>query len=123
MQGFSAAGFAFARRSLSSALSHMFANLVQLIAGRPVPEVARNAFVADVRVHHAREQPNPRVERVLLVCWALIAVKHVVIIWACEHYPVPFHQLWVNFPTWLLGALATGIYFGRMHGAKRVVRR
>jgi hypothetical protein len=90
----------------------MFANLVQLITGRPVPEVHRHAFVEDVRVER-RERRNPKVERLILVCWILIAVKHVGIIWVCHHYPVPFHQLWVNFPTWLLGALATGLYFGR----------
>lgn len=89
----------------------MFANLVQLITGRPEPEVARNAFVAEVRIKGG-ERPNPRVERLILLCWVLIAVKHVGIIWVCQHYPVPFHQLWVNFPTWLLGALATGIYYG-----------
>lgn len=92
----------------------MFANLLQLITGRPPsPEVERNAFVEDVRIHH----PEPRsrkVERFILICWILIAVKHVLIIWACEHYPVPFHQLWVNAPTWLLGALATGIYYARV---------
>jgi len=49
-----------------------------------------------------------------LVAWILIAVKHAAIIWACRNYPVPFHQLWINFPTWLLGALATGLYFGRL---------
>ena len=92
----------------------MFANLVQLITGRPPPrEVERSAFVADVRVRH-RERRNPRVDRMILFCWILIAVKHLLIIWACQNYPrIPFHQLWVNFPTWLLGALATGIYFGR----------
>ena len=26
----------------------------------------------------------------------------------------PFHQLWINFPTWLLGTLATGIYIWRI---------
>lgn len=92
----------------------MFANLIQLITGRPPPpEIERNAFVQEVRVR----QPVPRnrkVERVILVCWILIAIKHVLIIWACRHYPVPFHQLWVNFPTWLLGALATGIYYARV---------
>lgn len=92
----------------------MFANLVQLITGRPPPvEAVQLAFVEDVHVHYppARE---PRVERLILICWFLIAVKHVLIIWACHRFPVPFHQLWVNFPTWLLGALATGIYFGRL---------
>ena len=91
----------------------MLANLVQLITGRPVPEVDRSAFVEEVRVSR-RERRNPKVERMILICWILIAVKHVLIIWACRYYPVPFHQLWVNFPTWLLGALATGIYYGRV---------
>jgi hypothetical protein len=95
----------------------MFANLVQLIAGRPpAPETVDFAFVTEVTVHH-RPQRAPAVERLILGCWLLIAVKHVLILWACARYPVPFHQLWINFPTWLLGALATGIYFGRLRGA------
>jgi hypothetical protein len=91
----------------------MFANLVQLITGRPRPDVARHPFVEEVRVHDG-ERRNPKVERLILVCWILIAIKHVLIIWVCHRYPVPFHQLWVNFPTWLLGVLATGIYYGRV---------
>ena len=91
----------------------MFANLIQLITGRPpANEFEHDPFVEDVRIQE-RIPRNPRVERLILVCWVLIAVKHVLIIWACNRYPVPFHQLWVNFPTWLLGALATGIYYGR----------
>ena len=92
----------------------MFANLFQLITGRPaVPGIERDAFIEDVRVRHV-ESRSKRVEWLILGCWVLIALKHVLIIWACRHYPVPFHQLWVNFPTWLLGALATGIYYGRV---------
>jgi hypothetical protein len=92
----------------------MFANLVQLISGRPpVPEAAREAFVQEVVVRRAPVRSR-RVEWLILLGWVLIAVKHVAIIWACRHYPVPFHQLWVNFPTWLLGALATGVYYGRL---------
>lgn len=93
----------------------MFANLHQLISGRPPPpEVERSAFVEDIRIEAtAPERRDPRVERLIAVCWLLIAVKHVLIIWACRAYPVPFHQLWINFPTWLLGVLATGIYFAR----------
>lgn len=92
----------------------MFANLFQLITGRPsAPGIERTAFVEEVHVRRA-EPRNPKVERLILACWVLIAVKHVLIIWVCRHYPVPFHQLWVNFPTWLLGALATGIYYGRV---------
>ncbi|MDO8543102.1 MAG: hypothetical protein Q7S40_21930 [Opitutaceae bacterium] len=91
----------------------MFANLVQLVSGRPAsPEVARYAFIEDVRVER-REPRSLKVERLILICWILIAVKHIVVIWACHHYPVPFHQLWINFPTWLLATLATAIYYGR----------
>jgi len=93
----------------------MFANLFQLITGRPShPEIDRQAFVQDVHVHRPMPR-NPRLEWMMLACWILIAVKHVLIIWACRHYPVPFHQLWVNFPTWLLGVLATGLYYGRVY--------
>lgn len=93
----------------------MFANLVELITGRAAtPEVARHGFVEDVEVRE-REPRNPKVERLICTCWFLIAVKHIFVIWACHKYPqIPFHQLWVNFPTWLLGVLATSIYFWRV---------
>ena len=91
----------------------MFANLLHLITRRPVPEAERYAFIEEVHVRE-REPRNARVERLILICWLLIAVKHVAIIWTVQHYPVPFHQLWVNFPTWLLGVLATAIYFWRV---------
>lgn len=92
--------------------AHMIPNLVQLLSGRPPPELEHAAFVEEVQVAE-REMRNPRVERLILICWLLIAVKHVAIIWAVHRYAVPFHQLWVNFPTWLLGVLATGIYYWR----------
>jgi hypothetical protein len=88
----------------------MFPNLLDLIARRPPPELDRQPFIAEVHVQK-HEPPNPRVERLILVCWLLIAVKHVAVIWAVHRYAVPFHQLWVNFPTWLLGVLATGVYY------------
>ncbi|HUR59837.1 MAG TPA: hypothetical protein VM029_19105 [Opitutaceae bacterium] len=90
----------------------MFANLLRLITNRPPPGVDRHAFVQQVRVHDS-ERRSPRVERLIFGCWVLIAIKHVGIIWVCHRYPVPFHQLWVNFPTWLLGVLATGLYYGK----------
>ena len=91
----------------------MFANLVQLISGRPLtPEIGRPAFIEDVHITHAPVR-NPRVVRLIGICWVLIAVKHVAIIWAVVHYHIPFHQLWINFPTWLLGVLATVVYYSR----------
>lgn len=91
----------------------MIPNLLQLLAGRPAPELEHAAFVEEVRVSD-REPRNARVERLILICWLLIAVKHIAILWAVHHYPVPFDALWVNCPTWLLGVLATGIYFWRV---------
>lgn len=91
----------------------MFSELLRFITRFPPPHHG-HGFV--LRVTVVKNTPrNPRVDWLILVCWLLIAVKHVAIIWAVNHYPIPFHQLWINFPTWLLGVLATGIYYGRMH--------
>lgn len=91
----------------------MFPNLVNLLGGTPPPDRERQAFVEDVQVTE-RERRNPKVERLILVCWILIAVKHVLVIVAVQRYHIPFHQLWVNFPTWVAGLLATGIYYWRV---------
>lgn len=93
----------------------MFANFLQLLTPRPPPD-HECSFVQELTVREPAPR-NPRVERLILICWVLIAVKHVAVIWAVHHYPVPFHQLWINFPTWLLGVLATGIYHGRTRRA------
>ena len=68
------------------------------------------AFVEAVHVSRPVSR-DPRAEKFILLCWGLIAVKHVAVIWAVHHYAVPFHQLWVNFPTFLLGLLATLAYY------------
>lgn len=87
----------------------MFPDLFHFKAPQAPDEYDR-AFIAEVKVHRARPR-NPRVEKIILLCWGLIAVKHVAVIWAVHHYPVPFHQLWINFPTFLLGLLATIMYY------------
>ena len=89
----------------------MFANLFQFFSNRD-PADFDQPFIEEVRVR--RPVPaNPRAEKLILVCWGLIAVKHVLVIWAVHHYAVPFHQLWVNFPTFLLGLVATWAYYAR----------
>lgn len=89
----------------------MFANLLQWISRRD-PDAPDYAFVEEV--HVARPIPrNLRVEKFILLCWGLIAVKHGAVIWAVHHYAVPFNQLWINFPTFLLGLLATVAYYWR----------
>jgi len=78
----------------------------------PAPADYEHGFVAEVQVIHP-QPPNPQMQRFLLICWAAIAIKHVAVIYACRHWPVPFHQLWINAPTFALGMLATGVYWRR----------
>lgn len=95
----------------------MFASFVQLVTGRaPAPEIGRAAFIEEVRASDTVAR-DPRVLRLIAICWVLIAIKHVAIIWLVWHYRIPFHQLWINFPTWLLGVLATAVYYGRTRRA------
>lgn len=89
----------------------MFANLLQFLGARD-PDDFDRAFVKSVQVKRPVPR-NPRAEKVILLCWALIAVKHVLVIWAVHRYAMPFHQLWVNFPTFLLGVVATWAYYAR----------
>lgn len=89
----------------------MFADLFQWI-NRRAPAAYEQAFVTEVAVRHT-VPPNPRFEKFILICWGLIAVKHVAVIWAVHHYAVPFHQLWINAPTFMLGLLATLAYYLR----------
>ena len=76
------------------------------------PDAPAYDFVEEV--HASRPVPrNPRAEKIILICWGLIAVKHVAVIWAVHHYAVPFHPLWINVPTFMLGLLATVAYYWR----------
>lgn len=90
----------------------MLTGLVDWIAGRPTRTAYNRAFVEEVRTGGPHER-NPRVECFILICWVLIAVKHVAVIWAVQHYRMPFHQLLVNAPTWVFGVLATWFYYRR----------
>lgn len=92
----------------------MFTSLTQWIARRPAAGAAYSgAFVTGVEVEEPRAPRDPRLVRFIFICWVLIAVKHVAVIWAVQHYHMPFHQLIVNFPTWLLGTVATTLYLRR----------
>ncbi len=91
----------------------MFANLVHLFTSGTPPATDAPGFVEDVSSRDD-EKRSPRVEKVILICWLLIAAKHLTVLWAVHRYAVPFNPLWVNLPTWLLGVLATVIYFVRV---------
>ena len=91
----------------------MFADLIQWITGRHAENVAYDrAFVQEVTVKRPLP-PDPKVERFILICWVLIAIKHVAVIWAVQHYRMPFHQLLVNAPTWMFAFVATVVYYRR----------
>ena len=89
----------------------MLPNPLNLIWRRPPPDYDR-AFVQEVNI---RRHPvrNPRVERLLIWCWVIIAIKCVVVTWAVRHYAIPFNPLWVVGPTVFFAALCTAVYYWR----------
>lgn len=90
----------------------MFSNLVQLVTGRPPPGHDRR-FVEEVRFAEALPARNRRVEKILLVCWLLIAAKCALVFWLVAKYHMPFNALWVNAPTVGFALLCTGLVFFR----------
>ncbi len=53
---------------------------------------------------------NPWVIRLIIGGWIFIVIKSIVVWWACAHYSVPFHPLWIIAPTVAFAALCTGVY-------------
>lgn len=90
----------------------MLTGLLEWIAGRPQGGTYDRVFLEAVQVRRP-PRPDARIERFILTCWVLIAVKHVVVIWVVQHYRMPFHQLLVNAPTWVFGVIATAAYYWR----------
>jgi hypothetical protein len=89
----------------------MLADFLRLINRRPALDYERG-FVRGVNVRQ-RAPRNRRVERVLAVCWAVIALKSVVVVWLFDRYHVPVSSLWVIAPTVAFAALCTLVYLLR----------
>jgi hypothetical protein len=89
----------------------MFADLLRLVTRRPPVDYERG-FVRGVRVH-GRAPRNPRVERLILFCWAVIALKSVAVVWLFDRYHVPVNALWVIAPTVMFASLCTAVYLLR----------
>ena len=89
----------------------MFANLLQLITRRPPPDYERS-FVQEVRIKQ-RSPRNPRIERLIFVCWLLILVKSFVVIWLVDKYHMKFNADWIIVPTVIAGLVCTAAYFWR----------
>jgi hypothetical protein len=89
----------------------MFADLVRLINRRP-PKDYERGFVREVSVSD-RAPRNPRVERVLALCWIAIVIKSFAVVWLFGHYHIPLNPLWVIAPTFIFAALCTVVYLLR----------
>jgi hypothetical protein len=89
----------------------MFANFLELFGRKPDANYER-AFIKEVDVVQ-KTAPNPRLERLIWISWILIAIKCLLVWWACSKYAVPINPLWVIMPTVFMAALCTGIYYAR----------
>jgi hypothetical protein len=90
----------------------MFANLLQLLTGRPPNDQERH-FVEEVRLIDHVPPRNLRVEKLILGCWVLIAVKCALVVWLVGKYHMKLNPLWVNAPTVMFGLLCTAVYYCR----------
>lgn len=88
----------------------MIPNLLQLITRRPPADYDRG-FVEEVRWVEHLPRRHPHVEKLILVCWLLIAVKCWLVVWLVEKYSMKFDPLWVNGPTVASALLCTAVYF------------
>ncbi len=82
---------------------------------RRVPAPYERAFVRSVTTR----EPIARdawAEKLILAGWLVIVVKSLLVIWAIDHWRVPFHPYWINVPTILMAALVTAIYLRRNRG-------
>jgi hypothetical protein len=89
----------------------MLADFVRLIHRRP-PAAYERGFIRGVTVS-SRSPRNRSVERVILICWAIIILKCVAVVWLFDHYHVPVSPLWVIAPTVVFAALCTLVYLLR----------
>ena len=89
----------------------MLADLVRLINRRASADYERG-FVREVKVR-ARTPRNTRVERLFAICWAVILVKSLVVVWLFSRYHVPVNALWVIAPTIVFATLCTTVYLLR----------
>jgi hypothetical protein len=86
----------------------MLADFLRLISRRAPADYERG-FVRKVAVREPRRR-NPRVERLLAVGWALIAVKCAALAWAYHLRWLPINPAWVIVPTLVFASLCTAVY-------------
>ena len=92
----------------------MFSNLLQLISRRPSPDYERG-FVEEVRLAEQMPAHNPRIEKVILACWILIAAKCGLAVWLIDKYHMKFSPFWVTAPTVASALMCTAAYFWHVY--------
>ena len=90
----------------------MFANLLQLLTRRS-PTDHDTSFVEEVRLVDHLPPRNPRLEKLILICWVLIAAKCYLVVWLVTKYHMKLNPLWVNAPTVAFALMCTAVYFWR----------
>jgi hypothetical protein len=93
----------------------MFPNFLQLSARRPPSSDYDRGFVEEVRLADEVPKHNPRIEKIILVCWILIAAKCGLAIWLIDKYHMNFSSLWVTAPTVAFALMCTVAYFWHVY--------
>jgi membrane protein YdbS with pleckstrin-like domain len=52
-----------------------------------------------------------RVQTIIYVLWGLIIAKSFLVVWAVNHFAIPFSPLWVIAPTVTFAFVATAAYY------------
>lgn len=67
-------------------------------------------------IHQLRSYGTQRPQTVLwfmVAAWVLILGKCALVVWAMDHWHVPFHPAWIVAPTLSFAALATALLLAR----------
>ncbi|MSU69480.1 MAG: hypothetical protein EXS39_01625 [Opitutaceae bacterium] len=58
-----------------------------------------------------RARNRRRAETLIAICWGLIVLKSVVVIWAVSYYAIPINPMWVIAPTVIFAFVTTAAYY------------
>ena len=76
-------------------------------------EKAYERTLSDERIGQPTRRPQDRrrVMQVIRICWVILIVKSLLVVWACDRHETPFSPLWIVAPTLVFGMIATVVYY------------
>ena len=86
-----------------------------LVSVRRAPAPWERVFVRTV-VARERIARNGWAEKLIVTGWLVIVAKNLLVIWAIDHWAVPFHPYWIILPSILMAGLVTAVYLRRNRG-------